>query len=276
MDYYKKFSRKSIFIITGILVTAIITITHFVIENARLKLCWWYDQALPTLRTIRMCDELLKSYPPPQKLTDPEDFSNYAQVALEKFKREYGTTIPFLEDGVAIDKITKDAWGRNLRFSPQSSRNLDYEIFSAGEDGQFHSDDDIGNWDDTHSTHEIYRTANRNSMLLFLFSATISAIYGFFILKQFNPEKCGLSIFFASVVLWILCLLPPRLHIDPAYRVPHSPVGTFLGVGIFAGIVLSGIFLTRSNRWAVKPFGYLLAFAPFALWFWAFWLEVLR
>lgn len=275
MSHYKKFSRTAILIVIGILATTSITTTHFVSEHARLKLCWWYDQALPTLRTIQMCGELLKEYPPLQELTGPEDFSNHVQEALEKHKKEYETTIPFLEDGEAIDKITKDAWGRNLHFSPQSSRKLDYEIFSAGEDGQFHSDDDIGNWDNTHSTHEIYRTARRDSMLLFLFSATILAIFGFTLLKQFSPEKCGVTTFCASALVLMLRLFPVAIY-DPAYRVPISPIVTFIDVGIFAGIVLGGLLLTRSGKRIVRPFGFLLAFAPFALWFWTFSLEVLR
>jgi general secretion pathway protein G len=50
---------------------------------------------------------------------------------------------PYLES----DVVPKDAWGRDFQYVCPGKHNADsYDVVSAGPDGQFGTDDDIGNW----------------------------------------------------------------------------------------------------------------------------------
>ncbi|HOR29574.1 MAG TPA: type II secretion system major pseudopilin GspG [Candidatus Sumerlaeota bacterium] len=47
-----------------------------------------------------------------------------------------------------VDKVPKDAWGNPFEYTCPSEHDLDYDLVSAGPDGQFGSEDDIANYDE--------------------------------------------------------------------------------------------------------------------------------
>ena len=49
---------------------------------------------------------------------------------------------PYLKRGVP-----KDPWGRSYVYKRDSAHNQDYDLYSAGPDGQLGNDDDVTNWE---------------------------------------------------------------------------------------------------------------------------------
>lgn len=49
---------------------------------------------------------------------------------------------PYLKRGVP-----KDSWGRAYVYKRESSHSQDYDLYSAGPDGQLGNDDDVTNWE---------------------------------------------------------------------------------------------------------------------------------
>lgn len=43
-------------------------------------------------------------------------------------------------------KLPRDAWGREFQYSHPSEHGMDYDLVSAGKDGQFGNEDDISNY----------------------------------------------------------------------------------------------------------------------------------
>lgn len=45
-------------------------------------------------------------------------------------------------------KITRDPWGADYVYQYPGSKGINYDLFSAGKDGQEGTEDDLGNWDE--------------------------------------------------------------------------------------------------------------------------------
>ena len=246
-----------ILLITGTLAITALFTSYIVREMARCNLCFFYNKAMPTLRSIEMCGNLLQSSPI-QKYSSQEDFYIHLEKILPEFNAEFG--IPPQES--IGGNITKDAWEKKLYFSIDSNN---YRIASAGKDGQIGTKDDISNSDNWKTFYMPYRLTKAACSLLFLASAILFSFAGFRLFGQNNPVKYGMKIWIVSfVLLFLYCLLKPEIH--PAYARHHSLFETILEIGIFAGMILGETLLSRSNKLNVKYIGYLLVGIPLILW----------
>ena len=212
--------------------------TNYAMEHPRLLFCYWVRKIFPTHTTIQTRESLFHEYPPQKKLTEQEDFKNHIQEAFEKFKLEHEETKSLLR-GDAND-ITKDAWGRDLYFTFDTSRGRECEIISAGEDGLFNSDDDISSHDDTKSTLINHNTARRRSAIWFSLSVILFTISFSMFLRRLKRGIRGFYIILVSAfLLFFGSLLMPC--VDPSWAVPHYLPITFLQVILVSGI-FTGIF----------------------------------
>jgi len=61
--------------------------------------------------------------------------------------------IPKNWNGPYLKKVPKDPWDREYKYKCPGEHNPDeYDLWSAGKDGQDGTDDDINNWDDKKNT----------------------------------------------------------------------------------------------------------------------------
>jgi len=75
-------------------------------------------------------------------LGNPPSSADGLKVLIQSGKRDNRWKGPYLE------KPAKDAWGNLLQYRTPGKRNVHgYDIVSAGTDGIFDSEDDIGNWE---------------------------------------------------------------------------------------------------------------------------------
>jgi len=244
MNLHNKFFKIALLLFILIAAIGSTVLTYYAMEHSRLKFCYWVRKILPTHTVIRACEELFYEYPPQKEITEQEDFKNHIREAFEKYKLERGSTKSLLRDDA--NEITKDAWGRELYFSFHPSKGRNYEIISAGEDGQFDSDDDISSHDDTGSTLKDQRVGKK-SVLLFLFSTILFTISGSMLLRRFSPRRCGKLILSISVIIFFLYILLVPC-IDPSFAVPTSLILTFIRVGISSGIMTGIFLLTRAVK----------------------------
>lgn len=74
-------------------------------------------------------------------LGNPPSSADGLKVLIQSSKRDSRWKGPYLE------KPAKDSWGNLLQYRNPGKRNVNgYDIVSAGMDGIFDSEDDIGNW----------------------------------------------------------------------------------------------------------------------------------
>ncbi|MFA6424741.1 MAG: hypothetical protein WCW64_00980 [Phycisphaerae bacterium] len=257
MAVLKQPKQIIILLIAGTLAIAALFTSYIVREMARCNLCFFYNKAMPTLRSIEMCGNLLQ-YRPIQEYSNQEDFYIHLEKTLPGFNAEFG--IPPQES--IGDNITKDAWEKKLYFSIDSNN---YRIASAGKDGQIGTKDDISNSDNWKTLYMPCRLTKAASSLLFLASAILFSFAGFRLLKQNSPAKNGAKIFGISFMLAIIYFVFLS-RIKFPYEIYHSLTETFAETALFAGFLLSGILLSHSSKLNVKYIGYLLVGIPLILW----------
>ena len=94
-----------------------------------------------TMISIEGLNQAIKLYSL-DHLGNPPSSADGLKVLIQSGKRDTRWKGPYLE------KPAKDAWGNLLQYRNPGKRNVQgYDIVSAGMDGIFDSEDDIGNWE---------------------------------------------------------------------------------------------------------------------------------
>jgi hypothetical protein len=233
MNNYNTFLKIALVLLLLAIATGSTIMNYNTGNRNRLETLQWRCKQ-NTRNKINDCEEFLIKYPPPQEITNGENFKNYIKEQLEKYKTENGTMEPLVRTGKDINDFTKDRWGQELSISVNNNdlNEPNFRIISAGEDGQFQTEDDISNSANKTIPFKHSRSESITGLLSFLFPIPLYAASIIILFWQSNMLKCGTNIFIISIMLLVLspCLVP-------------LPGIGFVIYGALSGII-AGIFLT--------------------------------